>query len=106
MARLISNAALWGMHQAQGRADDVRAWVEANGIDPHDVPVEYDMVIEDLPDGPVIRYWVHARTKNGHKYATIEGRAAVEECTVPLVVEPPDGWPVHAVPDTLGRTGP
>jgi hypothetical protein len=98
MARLISNPPLWQLHQAEGRAGAIREWAQANGLDPHEVSVDHDIVIDELPDGPVIRCWVFARNELGNKYATADGSPGVEERAVPLVVEPPDGWPVYAVP--------
>lgn len=100
MARLISNAPLWRLHVAEGRTNAIRDWAQANGLNPHEVPVEHDIVIEDLPAGPVIRCWVYARNELGNKYATADGSPAVEQRAVPLVVEPPKGWPVYAVPDS------
>lgn len=104
-ARLISNAALWGMHTAQGRTDAIREWVRANGIDPNVVPVHEDMTIEDTPDGRIIRFHAYRLAEDGSKQITQQpdGGALVEERTVPLVVEPPADWPVYAVPDSLQR---
>lgn len=97
-ARLISNATLWNLHQAQDRADAIRNWAEANGLTPADVSAAHDLTIEDGPDGRVIRYTAYLRTDTGAKYVTAGGGPAAEERTVPLVVEPPEGWPVYAVP--------
>lgn len=99
MARLISSPALWRLHQVEGRADAVRDWVHANGIDPNVVSVGHNVTIEDGPDGQVIRCTVIKRNENGRPYATADGAPAVEERTTPLVVEPPEGWPKYAVPD-------
>lgn len=99
MARLISNPTLWELHRAEGRTDAIAEWARANGLDPHEVSVAHDVTIEDRPDGAVIRCMVLARNELGNKYATADGTVAVEECTVPLVVEPPEGWPKYAVPD-------
>lgn len=98
-ARLISNKALWGMHTAQGRAEEISAWVAANGIEPGDVPTEHDLTVEDGPDGRVIRYRAFLRALDGCKYHVDGVGPALEERTVPLVVEPPDGWPVYALTD-------
>lgn len=102
-ARLISNAALWGMHISQGRAEEIAGWVAANGVDPDDVSTDHGLTVEDGPDGQVIRFRAYRRALDGAKYVDeLAGGAAVEERAVPLVVEPPDGWPVYAVPDSLG----
>ncbi|MFD5697479.1 hypothetical protein [Streptomyces lasiicapitis] len=97
--RLISNATLWGLHQAQGRTDEICDWASANGLTPNDVSADHDITIEDTPDGRVIRYRAFLRSDSGHKFVATEADgAAMEERTVPLVVEPPEGWPVYAVP--------
>ena len=100
MARLISNAALWGMHRAQGRADALCEWVRDNGLHPNEVAADYDIVIDDTPDGRMLRCHVFVRTDAGAKTVSHDGGPHVEERTVPLVVEPPDDWPVYAVPGT------
>lgn len=97
--RLISNKALWGMHIAQRRAEEISAWVAANGIDPDDVSTDHDLTVEDGPDGRVIRYRAYLRALDGCKYHVDGVGAASEERTTPLTVEPPDGWPVHALTD-------
>lgn len=99
MARLISSKELWQLHLVEGRADAVRDWVRANGLDPHEVSVDHHVTIEDGPDGSVIRCTTFARNGLGDKYATADGSPAVEERTTLLVVEPPEDWPKYAVPD-------
>ena len=107
MARLISNKALWGMHVGQGRAEEISGWVAANGIDPDDVSTDHDLTVEDGPNYRVIRYRAYLRALDGAKYVDeLAGGAAVEERTVPLVVEPPDGWPVYAISGTPGWLAP
>lgn len=97
--RLISNKALWGMHVGQGRAEEISAWVAANGIEPDDVSTNHDLTVEDGPDGRVIQYRAYLRTLDGAKYHVDGVGAAMEERTTPLTVEPPDGWPVYALTD-------
>lgn len=97
--RLISNKALWGMHRAQGRADEISAWVAANGIEPDDVSTDHDVIVEEGPDGRVIRYRAYLRALDGCKYHVDGVGPASEERTVPLAVEPPDDWPVYALVD-------
>lgn len=104
MRRLISGKTLWGLHVAQGRADEISAWAAANGIDPADVSADHDVIVEDGPDGRVIRYSEYLRTLDGSKYRA-EGAdgAAVEERTAPLRVDPPGHWPVYALNDERPR---
>ena len=107
--RLISNKALWGMHVGQGRAEEISAWVAANGIEPDDVSTDHDLIVEEastLTGGPGplrLRYTAYLRTLDGAKYHVDGVGPAVEERTVPLVVEPPDGWPVYALTDRKGQ---
>lgn len=98
-SRLISNKALWGMHVSQGRAEEISAWVAANGIDPDDVSTDHDLTVEDGPDGRVIRYRAYLRALDGRKCHEDGVGPASEERTAPLTVEPPDGWPVYALTD-------
>lgn len=102
--RLISNKALWGMHQAQGRAEEISGWVAANGIDPDDVSTDHELTVESGPDGRVIRYRAHLRALDGCKYHVDGAGPATEERTVPMVVEPPDGWPVYKLTDREEQT--
>ncbi|MDX3162157.1 hypothetical protein PV369_43075, partial [Streptomyces scabiei] len=69
--------------------------LQANGIDPCDVPVDEDIVIEPLTLGGdrAIRYTAHLRNADGRKYLDeATGEAAQEERVVPLVVDPPPQW--------------
>ena len=104
--RLISNKALWGMHISQGRAEEISGWMAANGIEPDGVSTDHDLTVENGPNYRVIRYRAYLRTLDGCKYHEDGVGPATEERTVPLVVEPPDGWPVYALVDTPGRTAP
>jgi hypothetical protein len=103
--RLISNKALWGMHIGQGRAEEISAWVAANGVEPDDVSTDHDLTVEDSPDGRLIRYQAYLRALGGARYR-VDGQdgPASEERTVPLAVEPPDGWPVYALTDRKEST--
>lgn len=97
--RLISNKALWGMHVGQGRAEEIAAWAAANGIEPGAVSTNHDLIVEDGPDGRVIRYRAYLLTLDGSKYHVDGVGAAMEERTTPLTVEPPEHWPVYALTD-------
>ena len=98
--RLITNKTLWNLHISQGRAEEISAWAAANGLTTDDVSTDHDLTVEDGPDGRVIRYRAYLRNADGARYrADGQDEAAQEERTVPLVVEPPDDWPVYALPD-------
>lgn len=98
--RLISNKTLWPLHIAQGRAEEISAWVAANGIEPDDVSTDHNLTVEDGPGGHVIRCRAYLRTLDGARYH-VDGQdgAASEDRTVPLVVEPPEHWPMWALAD-------
>ncbi|MEI5100328.1 hypothetical protein RB200_19595 [Streptomyces sp. PmtG] len=100
-ARLISSKTLSGLHRAQGRTDEICDWLRANDVEPDHVSADHDVTIEERPDGGrVIRYRAFLLDDSGHNLADVArgGEPLTERRTVPLVVEPPDGWPVHAVP--------
>jgi hypothetical protein len=97
--RLISNKTLWGLHRGQGRAEEISAWAAANSIDPDTVSTDHDLIVEDGPDGRAIRYQAYLLTLDGAKYHVDGVGTAMEERTTPLVVEPPEHWPVWALAD-------
>jgi hypothetical protein len=76
------------------RRDALCAWLTANGIDPNDVPIHGDRVIEPGPDDTrMIRYESYIRDDNGSITVDESGNgAAIETRRVPLVVEPPAWW--------------
>jgi hypothetical protein len=98
--RLISNPTLWNLHRAQGRIPELCDWARANGMNPNEVSADDDVTIEDSPDGRIIRYRAYVLSSSGSKQADPirSGEPLTEERAVPLVVAPPDGWPVYAVP--------
>jgi hypothetical protein len=98
-ARLISSRTLWGLHVSQGRAPEISYWAAANALAPEDVSVNHDITIEDSSDGRVIHYRAYLRNSAGRKHVDPagSGEALTEERVVPLVVEPPEGWPVYAL---------
>jgi hypothetical protein len=82
-----------------GRRDALCDWLTANGIDPHDVPVDGDLAIVDTDAGRAIRVEVELRSEDGRVLLDErEHRAARELRTVPLVVEPPDWWEPYEKP--------
>ena len=83
---------MWPHLVDTGRREELKAWLQANGIDPADVPIHANISIEPTkPRGAhLIRYTVYLRDTSGRKYqdpATHD--AAQEERTVPLLVQPP-----------------
>lgn len=72
----------------------VRAWLQANGIDPSDVPVESEVVVEDSAFGLVIRYEAYLKDANGMRYVDPDkpDRAASEFRTALLQLAPPAEW--------------
>lgn len=100
MKRLISNKTLWPLHVRQGRAEEISAWVAANGIDPDDVSTDHDLIVDDATAPGVLTYTAYLRALDGAKYVDEHaGGPAVEERTVPLVVLLPEHWPVYALAD-------
>lgn len=97
MRKLISNKTLWPLHVAQGRADEISAWVAANGINPADVSTEHPVTIEDTPNGRVIRCRCFMTNGYGVKVKPLDGGPDTQGLAVPLEVEPPEGWPVWAL---------
>jgi hypothetical protein len=61
---------------------------------------DHDILIEDGPDGPLIRYREYVLDDSGSKLVDPFDPEEVrtEERTVPLVVEPPEDWPVYTRP--------
>lgn len=98
--RLICNASLYRLHLDQDQGEELREWARANGLEPDAVSADDDTTIEDTPDGRMIRCRVFDFSDSGHKQAdpARSGKPLVEERLVPLVVEPPEGWPVYALP--------
>mgnify|MGYP001600438197 CR=1 FL=1 len=98
-ARLISDRALFGEHRDAGRIDELCDWARANSLNPSDVAADEPITIEDTPDGRVIRCHVYMTDGSGNKLKPQGGGPEIQERTTPLVVEPPDGWPVYALTD-------
>lgn len=105
--RLISNASLYRLHLAQGRGDALQEWARANGLEPDAVSADDNLTIEDTADGRVIRCWVFDFSASGYKQANPAraGEPLKLEQVVPLVVEPPEGWPVYAMPEPRREGG-
>lgn len=72
----------------------VQRWLRLNGIDPHDVPLHSELVIEDSAYGMVIRYQAYLTTPGGRRYVDPgdPDRAAVQARTALLQLPPPADW--------------
>ncbi|MET9081412.1 hypothetical protein ABZX77_05825 [Streptomyces sp. NPDC004237] len=69
-------------------------WCRLNGIEPSDVPVPSEMVIEDSAYGLVIRHEVYLLDAAGRRYLDPEqqDRVAIAERTALLRIAPPVEW--------------
>lgn len=91
----VYDADTWPVVACTERLPELREWLSANAIDPTDVAVHEDIVIEPLTLGGdrAIRFTAYLRNAEGRKYRDeATGEAAQEERTVPLVVDPPPQW--------------
>ncbi|WP_432136818.1 hypothetical protein [Streptomyces sp. bgisy154] len=72
--------------------EDLAAWVQANGIDPHTVPLGHPIRVEKGVAGPVIVYRAYVRNERGWLQIDPENddEALTVECTAPCTVPPPD----------------
>lgn len=72
----------------------VQTWLLANGIEPSDVPVKSELVIEDSAFGLVIRYTAYLRNADGETYADPDAPdfAASTDRTALLRLAPPADW--------------
>lgn len=72
----------------------VHRWCRLNGINPQDVPVPSEMVVEDSAYGPVIRYEAYLATPDGHRFGNPHDphRTATAHRTARLQLAPPDRW--------------
>lgn len=105
--RLISSKTLWPLHLVQHRAEEISAWAAANGIDPDDVSTDHYLIVDYTEEPVMVRYVAYLRALDGAKYVDEQsGGPAVEDRAVPLIVEPPDDWPVHTLTDSPGRITP
>ncbi|WP_432169101.1 hypothetical protein [Streptomyces sp. 1222.5] len=89
--RDVLDRAMLGM---PGGLRPVLRWLRLHGIDPADVPVDSEVVIEPTAFGPVIRYTAYLRNDEGFKYADPEDPdfAASEDRTALLCIEPDPEW--------------
>ena len=85
--------------ELDGRRKELCEWLTANGIDPHRVPFDADLTINDTDSGRVIRVEVEVTGDDGRSVLDArEHRAAIEVRAVPLVVEPPSWWEPYEKP--------
>ncbi|MEU8907012.1 hypothetical protein [Streptomyces mirabilis] len=93
--RVIDCEALMELtYRTPGLLRIVQRWCRLNGINPNDVPVASEMVIEDSAYGLVIRYEAYLTTADGHRYVdpSDPDRAASKYRTALLHVAPPAWW--------------
>jgi hypothetical protein len=93
--RVIDCQQLWEKTVGQpGGLRTVQRWLHLNGIDPEDVPLHSEMVIEDSAYGMVIRYTAYLTNEAGHRYVDPEAPefAASEDRTAVLRVAPLAEW--------------
>lgn len=96
--RIIDTEALWAQTRTSPYAFRVvKSWLRANGIEPRDIPVPSEMVIEDSAFGMVIRYEAYCRNAEGRIYVDPDRGAARQNQTALLQLAPPADW--------LTRTG-
>lgn len=74
-------------------------WLTAHDIEPHDVPIDGDLTIQDTDEGRVIRCEVFVAVDEAKVVDARGERGAREMRTVPLAVEPP-AWFVPYVKPT------
>ncbi|MBL3669085.1 hypothetical protein JL475_24440 [Streptomyces sp. M2CJ-2] len=72
----------------------VQAWLRANSINPDDLPVHSELVIENSAFGMVIRYETYRINEDGRRYVDPNDpdRAATENRTALLQLPPPADW--------------
>lgn len=80
-----------------GRPDGlkpVHLWLLAHDINPTDVPLDSEIVIEDSAFGLVIRYTAYLRNKDGNLFVDPDapGFAASEDRTAILRIAPDQEW--------------
>lgn len=73
----------------------VHRWLRLHNIDPQDVPIDSDLVVEDSAFGLVIRYSALLRNADGYRYVDPEDpdRAAREQRAALLRALPDSAWP-------------
>jgi hypothetical protein len=82
----------------------VQAWLRANGIEPSDVPMDSEMVLEDSTFGMLIRYEAFRTDEHGRRYVDPDDpdRAATENRTALLQLPPPASWVTTAGREQAG----
>ncbi|MGW0582405.1 hypothetical protein ACWD25_42230 [Streptomyces sp. NPDC002920] len=86
---------LWD--KVAGQPDGLRAvqrWMRLNSIEPNDVPLDSEMVIEDSAYGMVIRYTAYLRNADGNLYVDPDAPdfAASRDRTALLKAAPKPQW--------------
>lgn len=85
--------------ELDGRRKELCAWLTANSIDIRIVPPDSDLTIDTVDGQRVIRYEAMLISADGRLMLDDRGEdVAIEQCTVPLLVEPPDWWEPYEKP--------
>lgn len=81
-------------YRTPGLLQLVQQWFRSNGIEPKDVPMHSEMVIEDSAFGLLIRYEAYLTNEDGRKYVDRDhpDQAAMAARTAVLLVAPPNDW--------------
>jgi hypothetical protein len=85
----------WPVVACSERLAELREWLQANGVDPCDVPVGEEITLEPLtPDGQrAIHFTAYLRNAEGRFYLDEDTQGpAMEARVMPLVVDPPPHW--------------
>ena len=85
---------------AEDRREALCTWLQANGINPNDVPVRGDLYLDPGPDGTRhIHYEAFHFNSEGRRHVDERGtKVAVERRSTPLLVDPPDWWEPYRKP--------
>lgn len=85
--------------ELDSRSKELCDWLTANHIEPSTVPIHGDLTLGTEDGERVIRYEAMVRTADGRLMLDDRGEdVAIERRTVPLLVEPPDGWEPYEKP--------
>lgn len=99
-AWILTNERLWPKLSGV-RRNEIKTWLEMNGINPSLVPVDGTISIrvvgpETDSENWVIRYEEFCTDPEGHILAGDEGNAYTHVREIPLVIDPPLLWLIPA----------
>lgn len=93
----IYNPETWVDFHEDPRKPAMLTWLNANGINPSDVPLDHPVTI----DGKYIHHTAYTRHDNGDIRTTPDGQAITEHRAVPLLQAPASELtPPHAATPT------